>query len=112
MDKYRENIKKNYEEKKIFLGEMITNVKTKALNMYDNIYNNISNKMKVSYTHDDLNKKEDMSMYEKNMKEYGIFLGNLVTNIIVDSVDGLYFIKDTTFNYIHPKKEEVNSVSE
>ena len=37
MDKYRENIKKNYEEKKVFLGEMVTNVKTKALNIYDNI---------------------------------------------------------------------------
>ena len=81
MKQYRENIKKKYYEKMGFFEKSINNVK----DIYNNIYNNISNKIQIPYTHEDLNSEKNTT--NKKIKEYGIFLGNFITNIVVDSVD-------------------------
>ena len=34
-----------------------------------------------------------------------MFLGNLVTNVIVDGVDNYNTVKELTYNYLYPTKE-------
>lgn len=99
MKQYRENIKKKYYEKMGFFEKSINNVK----DIYNNIYNNISNKIQIPYTHEDLNSEKNTT--NKQIKEYGMFLGNLVTNVIVDGVDNYNTVKELTYNYLYPTKE-------
>ncbi len=74
---------------------------------YSSVVDNVNMKMQVPYTYEDLNAKEDMNPYEKKVKEYGMFLGNLVTNIVVDGVDSFKIIKEKTYNYLYPSKDEM-----
>tara|TARA_B100000424_G_C22716918_1_gene389726 strand:- start:47 stop:394 length:348 start_codon:yes stop_codon:yes gene_type:complete len=101
MQDYRENIKKKYENKKGLLEKSVNNIKT----VYNNIYENVNSKLHTSYTHEDLDKEKNLNSTEFKIKEYGIFLGNLVTNVIVDSVDNYNSVKELTYNYLYPTKE-------
>jgi hypothetical protein len=80
---YRENIKKRYENQIESIGNSINNIKNK----YNNITEDIYTKLNKSYTYNDLNKEKNLTHTEFKIKESGIFLGNLVTNIIVECVD-------------------------
>ena len=103
MQDYRENINKRYYEQMGFLEKSVNNIKT----VYNNIYENVNSKLHTSYTHEDLDNEKDIT--NKKIKEYGIFLGNLVTNVIVDSVDNYNSVKESTYNlpcknYVYGKK--------
>tara|TARA_B100002019_G_C21058005_1_gene492652 strand:+ start:37 stop:378 length:342 start_codon:yes stop_codon:yes gene_type:complete len=99
MQEYRENIKKRYYEQMGFLEKSVNNIK----NIYNDVYNNISNKINTPYTYENLDNEKDVN--NKKIKEYGIIIGNFVTNIIVDSVDNYNIIRKATYNYIYPSKE-------
>ena len=101
MQDYRENINKRYYEQMGFLEKSVNNIKT----IYNNIYENVNSKLHTSYKHEDLDKEKNLNSTEFKIKEYGIFLGNLVTNVIVDSVDNYNSVKESTYNYLYPTKE-------
>jgi len=83
MQEYNESIIEKNENKLGFIDKSINNIKT----VYNNIYKNINVKLYTSYTHKDLYKEKHLTFIEFKIKEYGICLGNLITNLIVDSVD-------------------------
>lgn len=99
MQDYRENIKKRYYEQMGFLEKSVNNIK----NIYSDVYDNITNKMNTPYTYENLDNEKDT--INRRIKEYGIFIGNFITNIIVDSVDSYDIVRKTTYNYIYPSKE-------
>lgn len=100
IQEYSENINTKFTEKKEVIEKTINNAKGNVTYVLDEI----NNKMKIPYTYEDLNAKE-MDPYERRVKEYGIFIGNLLTNIVVDSVDNIKLVKDKTYNYLYPSKE-------
>uniref|UniRef100_A0A6C0AXM5 Uncharacterized protein n=1 Tax=viral metagenome TaxID=1070528 RepID=A0A6C0AXM5_9ZZZZ len=80
---YNENINKKYKNKIGFIENSINNIKT----TYNNIHENIYIKLHKSYTYNDLDNEKNLTYTEFKIKESGIILGNLITNIIVECVD-------------------------
>lgn len=102
--------KEDIEKKRGFFEKIVSNTKTNIVNSYDNILQNINNKMNKTYTQEDLILKENMNPYEMKIKEYGIFLGNFITNSVIDGVDGVILLKDNTINFLNMSKNcEINT---